>query len=205
MKRPKKKHRIIKGFLLLLFLCLMGVGYANYAVVTASKDKIYDDIDAVPHRQVALLLGTNPITKTGNRSTYYYNRILAAAQLYQAGKYDRIILSGAADETGYDKPEAMREDLKQLGVPDSIIMLDKEGFRTINSIERAKEVFHVDTMLIISQDFHNRRAIYQSQHYGIDAIGFNAADSPFRSSRYKNHLREYFARVKAVMEIRLGV
>ena len=81
------------------------------------------------------------------------------------------------------------------------MVLDKEGFRTINSIARAKEVFHTDSILLISQDFHNRRAIYQAKHYGIDAIGFNAADSPYRFSRLKNHLREYIARVKAVMEV----
>ena len=201
MKKQKKRHRIVKGILLLLFICLMGVGYANYKVLSASDGRVYDTTDAIPHRDTALLLGTNPKTKTGKRSTYYYHRILAAAQLYKEGKFDRIILSGAAIAPDYDEPASMREDLMQLGVPDSIMVLDKEGFRTINSIARAKEVFHTDSILLISQDFHNRRAIYQAKHYGIDAIGFNAADSPYRFSRLKNHLREYIARVKAVMEV----
>ena len=87
------------------------------------------------------------------------------------------------------------------GVPDSIMTLDGKGFRTINSIERAKNDFGIDSLIVISQEFHNKRAIFQAQHYGIEAIGFNADDSPFRYWRIKNHLREYLARVKVVFEM----
>ena len=116
-------------------------------------------------------------------------------------KFDRLIISGATVDEGYDEPQSMRADLIARGVPDSIMTLDGKGFRTINSIERAKNDFGIDSLIVISQEFHNKRAIFQAQHYGIEAIGFNADDSPFPYWRIKNHLREYLARVKVVFEM----
>ena len=95
----------------------------------------------------------------------------------------------------------MRADLLEQGIPDSIMILDEKGDRTILSIERAKKTFGVDSCIIISQLFHNNRAIYQAEHVGLDAIGYNAPDSPFLYWRVKNHLREYLARVKAVIDV----
>ena len=173
---------------------------ASLVVNNAAKGRIFDNLDDMPHRDIALLLGTTPITKSGNPSTYYINRIEAAVQLYHAGKYDKIIVSGGADNE-FNEPECMRDDLIQRGVPDSVIIMDNKGDRTIYSIERAKNVFHADSIIIISQEFHNKRAIYQAQHYGIDAVAFNAAESPYRTTRVKNHLREYLARVKVILEV----
>lgn len=175
---------------------------ANIIVNCAAKNRIYNQVADVPHRNMALLLGTTPITKSGNPSSYYVNRIEAAVQLYQAGKYDKIIVSGGVDDE-YNEPETMHDDLVKRGVPDSTIIIDNEGDRTICSIERAKNVFHADSIIIISQEFHNKRAIYQACHKDLDAIAFNAADSPYFRSRTKNHLREYLARVKAVFEMGL--
>ena len=198
-----KKRKLIKGVKLTsipIAVCLLGTVTANIVVNSFAKGKIFDNVADVPHRNVALLLGTAPITQSGNPSSYYVNRIEAAAQLYHAGKYDHIIVSGGVyDEC--NEPESMRNDLIQRGVPDSVIILDYEGDRTIYSIERAKNVFHADSIIIISQEFHNKRAIYQARHYDLDAVAFNAVDSPYSSSRWKNHLREYLARIKAVLEV----
>ena len=173
---------------------------ANILVNCAAKNRIYNDAADVPYRRVAVLLGTTPTTKNGEVNIFYINRIEAAVKLYQESKYDSIIVSGAVNEE-CNEPQAMRSDLIQRGVPDSVIILDYEGDRTIYSIERAKNVFHADSIIIISQEFHNKRAIYQARHYDLDAVAFNAADSPYSSSRWKNHLREYLARIKAVLEV----
>lgn len=196
----KKLYKGIKWTSIPIAACLIGTMGANLIINQAAKDRIFDNPVDVPHRDMALLLGTTPITPSGNPSSYYVNRIEAAAQLYQAGKYDKIIVSGGVDDE-FNEPEYMRMDLIKRGVPDSAIILDYEGARTIFSIIRAKEVFHADSIIIISQEFHNERAIYQALHHDIDAVGFNAADSPYRSSRLKNHMREYLARVKAVIEV----
>ena len=183
-------------------ICLAGTIGANMMINCSAKDRTFDDVANVPHRRMALLLGTTPITQSGNPSSYYVNRIEAAAQLYHAGKYDSIIVSGGVYDE-FNEPESMRADLIQRGVPENVIILDYDGDRTIYSIERAKNVFHANSIIIISQEFHNKRAIYQAKHNDIDAVAFNAADSPYRSSRWKNHLREYFARVKAIIEVGL--
>ena len=207
-RRHKKKNRLgkilvkaIKWLSLPLAACLVAVFYSNHIINEAAEGKTFTDPSALPHHTTALLLGTNPKAKSGRPNSFYIQRIDAAVKLYEAGKYDRLILSGAGDEEGYNEPVAMRADLVERGIPDSIMVLDEEGYRTINSVERAKKTYGADSCIIISQAFHNKRAIYQAQHFGLNAIGFNAADSPFRYWRVKNHLREYFARVKALIEV----
>ena len=207
-RRHKKKNRLgkilvkaIKWLSLPLAACLVAVFYSNYIINKAAEGKTFTDPSALPHHTTALLLGTNPKGKSGRPNSFYIQRIDAAVKLYEAGKYDRLILSGAGDEEGYNEPVAMRADLVERGIPDSIMILDEKGDRTILSIERAKKTFGVDSCIIISQLFHNNRAIYQAEHVGLDAIGYNAPDSPFLYWRVKNHLREYLARVKAVIDV----
>ncbi len=207
-RRRKKRSRFrkylgktLKWLALPATLCLVGIFYCNHIIDKAAKGKTYSDISVIPHRTTALLLGTNPKSRSGNPNSFYVHRIDAAVALYKAGKYDRLIVSGAADKEGYNEPLAMRADLIERGLPDSVMVLDEEGDRTIYSMKRAKETFGADSCLIISQEFHNKRAIFQAQHLGLDAIGFNAADSPYLYWRVKIHLREYLARVKAVIEV----
>lgn len=213
MSKSRRKHkkknrlgRILKKtakWLSVPFLaCLAAVFYSNHIVNKAAEGKLFSDISALPHRSTALLLGTNPKAKSGRPNSFYTQRIDAAVKLFEAGKFDRLIVSGASDEEGYNEPLAMRADLVERGIPDSILVLDEQGDRTIYSVERVKKAYGADSCTIISQEFHNKRAIFQAQHLGVDAIGFNAADSPYRYWRVKNHLREYLARVKAVIEVK---
>lgn len=194
----------LKWLLLLLFLAFAVVVICNVIVNRAAKGRCYTDLSALPHRSDALVLGTNPLAKSGRPNSFFKNRIKAAADMYFAGKCDRIILSGAKTGNDYDEPQTMHDDLLALGVPDSVMVLDGEGFRTIHSMKRACGEFGADSLIIVSQEFHNIRAIYQAKHLGIDAIGFNAEDSPYRYWRIKNHLREYLARVKVVLEMTFG-
>ena len=130
---------------------------------------------------------------------FYNYRIDAAVELYEAGKVDRILISGAKKGAGYDEPQAMREALVVRGVPDSILVLDGQGFHTIESIVRAKEVYEVDSLTVISQEFHNRRSLYMAKHNGLDAIAFNAANTTVLRWRVIMFLRERASRVKAVL------
>ena len=99
------------------------------------------------------------------------------------------------------KKKMMRIELLRCGVPDSIITLDGEGFRTINSVARAKEVFGADSLTIISQQFHNERALFLAKHVGVDAIAYNAANTSSRRWKLLMIGREWLARVKAVFEM----
>lgn len=161
---------------------------------------MYDEVAEIPYGQTALLLGTSPKLKSGNDNLYFIYRIEAAAQLYKAGKIKYIIISGDNKKRNYNEPEAMKEALIQQSVPENIIYLDYAGFRTLDSVVRAKEIFGQDSITVISQQFHNERAIYLAQKYGLHAIGYNVQDV----SKYyglKTQLREYLARVKMFIDI----
>ena len=175
------------------------VAGCELAVYSASKGRVYSDVDEIPHREVGLLLGTNPKGRRGGANMFYNYRIDAAVELYETGKVDRILISGAKKGAGYDEPQAMREALVVRGVPDSILVLDGQGFHTIESIVRAKEVYEVDSLTVISQEFHNRRSLYMAKHNGMDAIAFNAANTTVLRWRVIMFLRERASRVKAVL------
>lgn len=183
------------------FTCLAVVMGCEIAVNCASKGRVYDDVEEIPHREVGLLLGTNPKGRYGGPNRFYIHRIDAAVTLYEAGKVDRFIISGAKTGPDYDEPEAMRQSLVSRGVPDSILVLDGEGLHTNASIKRAKEMFGVDSLTIVSQEFHNRRSLYMAKHYGIDAIAYNASNTVNRKWRLVMFLRERGSRVKAVFEV----
>jgi len=175
------------------------VAGCELAVCCASKGRVYSDVDEIPHREVGLLLGTSPKGRRRGVNMFYEYRIDAAVALYEAGKVDRFIISGAKKGPHYDEPQAMREALVVRGVPDSILVLDGEGFHTIESIVRTKEVFGVDTLTVISQEFHNKRSLYMAKRNDMDAIAYNAANSTILRWRIIMFLRERASRVKAVL------
>ncbi len=198
-KTKKTPKRALWVIIAIMVAGLAVVAGCELAVYSASKGRVYSDVEEIPHREVGLLLGTNPKGRRGGANMFYIHRIDAAVALYEAGKVDRIIISGAKKGTGYDEPQAMREALAVRGVPDSILILDGQGFHTIESIVRAKEVYEVDSVTVISQEFHNRRSIYMANHNGLDAIAFNAANTTILRWRVIMFLRERASRVKAVL------
>ncbi len=190
--------------LFVVIACQIVVIACQIVVKHAAKGRMYDDLKEIPHREIGLLLGTNPLGRSGRPNQFYLRRIDAAVAVYEAGKVDRIIISGARRGDAYDETAAMREALVNRGVPDSILILDGEGFRTIASIKRAKEVFGADSLTLISQQFHNERALFMAQHNGIDAIAYNAANTSSRRWKVIMMGRECLARVKAVFEVMRG-
>ncbi|MCM1378399.1 MAG: YdcF family protein, partial [Clostridium sp.] len=175
----------------------------------AARDRLYDSIGNVPHRRVGLVLGTSPISTWNGRRNYYFdNRIKAAADLYKAGKVDRLVVSGGDyrnSENGYDEPVAMRDSLMKQGVDSARIILDYDGTRTLNSIAKMRDVYRQDSIIIISQKYHNERALYQARYLGIDAIGYNAKTPGRRTSWWRNRGREVLARVKLFIDIARGL
>ena len=184
-----------------VLVCLVVIIGCQVAVISASRGRMYSDVKEIPHREVGLLLGTSPKGRTGRPNQFFLRRIDAAVKLYEADKIERIIISGARHSQWYDEPEAMRRALIDRGVPDSILALDGEGFRTLASIVRAKDEYGARSLTIISQKFHNERAIFMAKHNGVDAIAFNAANTSSRKWKIIMMLRECASRVKAVLEV----
>lgn len=190
---------ILVIFSLVLLITLI----ASYkSVEKVAKDYVYGNTDEIPYKKVGLLLGTNPIGPSGGPNYYFTYRIEAAVRLYEAGKISCILVSGDNHSKDYDEPKCMKEALMKKGIPESVIYLDYAGFRTLDSIIRAKEIFGQDSFTIISQKFHNERAIYLARHYGISAIGFNAKDVRMAATNLKIAIgRESMARVKMYIDI----
>lgn len=174
--------------------------YAHYTVENTAKGKLYEDIDKIPHRKTALVLGTSK-KLTNNRSNLYYKyRIEAAVELYFAGKVDFLLLSGDNTTVYYDEPTTMKKDIIERGVPEEKIFLDYAGFRTLDSVVRSKEIFGQEKITIVSQPFHNKRAIYIANNKNIDAIGFNAKTVDIRYG-FRTQVREKLARVKMLLDM----
>jgi SanA protein len=200
-----KKKKLMLAPLVIIFALLIVIFGTDYYVQYSVQDKLYSNIDDIPSNKVGLLLGTAKMVQNGKRlNRYYQYRINAAIELYKAGKIEFILVSGDNGRKEYDEPTDMKEDLIKNGVPESKIILDYAGFRTLDSVVRSKKIFEQSKLTIISQKFHNERAVFIANNKGIDAIGFDAQDV---SGRYglKVMIREKFARVKVMIDLVFGV
>lgn len=196
----KNIFSVIKWLLLLIILLTMIILISNLWVEYQTKDRLYSDVNAIPAKGVALVLGTSKRLRYRRINRYFKYRIDAVVKLYKAGKIKHIIASGDNRTIYHNEPVDMQKSLMEQGIPKEAITLDYAGFRTLDSVVRCKEVFSQDDIIIVSQAFHNKRAIFISDYYGIKAIGFNARDLSFSAGK-KVVLREYFARFKAVLDL----
>jgi SanA protein len=194
---------ILKIGVLIGILSLIGIFGADRLVEKSTSDKVFNSTKEIPDNKVGLFLGTGKILSNGRINLYYKYRIEAAVKLFKAGKVDFILVSGDNSTKDYDEPSTIKEDLVKKGIPSDKIYLDYAGFRTLDSVVRCKEIFGQNSITIISQQFHNERAIYIAKRNNIDAVGFNAKDVNVHYG-FKTRLRERFARVKMVLDLIFG-
>ena len=168
MKKIIKKIMLGIATLTIIFIAILFV--CNQVVVSTTKGKVFSDIDSIKYNTVGLLLGTTPQARIGRITNYFFiYRIDAAEQLYKVGKIEKILISGDEHSLdGINEPECMRDSLVARGVPASAIILDGKGYRTICSVINANKVYGLKSFTIISQKFHNERAIYQAEHLGLN-------------------------------------
>lgn len=172
----------------------------NLWVILRTAPHIYRSLDDVPENGVGLLLGTSKYVSQGGLNLHYSTRIEAAAALYHAGKVKHLLLSGDNSTDDYDEPTTMKKSLMEKGVPDSALTLDYAGLRTLDSVVRARDVFGQTKLTIVSEDFHNYRAVFISQHCGMDAVAFSADDVPVEFA-LKVLARESLARVLMLLDL----
>jgi SanA protein len=188
---------------ILLFTVLTGivtVVACNIWIVRQTKKQIYSDITTIPENKTGLVLGTSKYFMNGTGNLFFKYRIAAAVELFKAEKIKHIIVSGDNHVLEYNEAADMKKALLAEGIPDTCITLDYAGFRTLDSVVRCKKVFGQDKFTIISQEFHNQRALFISNHFDIEAIAFNAQAVPDDLS-INTQLREYLAKFKAVLDI----
>lgn len=206
-KKMEKKVIKIGAWAIGIFavVCLALMLICNQMVVNNAEGKVFSDIDSIKFNKVGLLLGTTPQARIDRITNYFFiYRIDAAEQLYKAGKIEKILISGDENSLdGVNETECMRDSLVARGVPESAIILDGKGYRTICSVVNANKVFGLKSFTVISQKFHNERAIYQAEHLGLDVENIQAynAQDPKSKRAYLILIREYFARVKMFLDL----
>lgn len=206
MKIKTKKFLKKSFYTLLIFgvLSLLFTAFANYKIENSTEEFVTDKLEILPKAKVAVVLGTAPNLVNGYQNYYFTYRIEAATKLYQSGKVTHFILSGDHGRKNYNEPEAMKQALIKNGVPENVIYLDYAGFRTLDSMIRAKEIFGQNEFIVVSQEFHNQRAVYIARQNGINAYGYNAKDVN-KHAGLKTNIREYFARTKVFIDSFFGI
>lgn len=201
-RQPVRLLLLLLKPLLLAGLVLGGfVLFCQWLVLRAGAGRLYSNVADIPARDVGLVLGTSARTAGGgSENPFFEHRIAAAAALFKAGKVRKLLVSGDNHTRGYDEPAMMTRALIEAGVPASAIQVDDAGFRTLDSVVRARKVFMLERFTIVSQKFHNQRALLIAGRYGIDAIGFCAPDVGFEFSKW-TYLREALARVRVVLDL----
>lgn len=196
-------RRIIKITAYLLLFSIIALFVCDYLVKSHASDKCSADLNKLQKAKIGLLLGTSKMLANGNENQYYRHRIAAAVELFKSKKIEFILISGDNSSENYNEPQMMKDDLLKLGIPESKIILDYAGFRTLDSVARCSLVFGEKNVIVISQQFHNERAIYLAKRYDIHMQGYNAKDVD-KYFGLKTAIREKFARVKLMLDLLFG-
>ncbi len=147
------------------------------------QGRIYSDAQEVPERAVALVFGAG-YWPNGAPSDVLRDRVEAAAELYRAGRVRLLLFSGDNRFVEYNEPEKMREVALSLGLPDEAIVLDYAGRRTYDSCYRARAIFGLQEVVLVTQRYHLPRALYTCQGLGLDAVGYVADRRPYVHSAW---------------------
>ena len=197
MKRIRR--RIATLLLVTLMIVGGGTAWANWAVQDAASAKIFTDARSVPARPVGIVLGTTPRIH-GIANPFFERRLDAAAALYNAGKVHCLLVSGDHGTRYYNEVGAMEKGLVRRGVPAAKIAEDHAGFRTLDSVVRAKKVFGIDRAVIVTDGFHLPRSLYLADHSGIDAVGLSSVPVP-ATVTVRPEVREIGARVLMMLDL----
>lgn len=200
MARKRKRSIFFWMILLPIIAVVFGIVGCNVWIVQSTKGRVFDSPEEIDRQAVGLVLGTSKKVAPDTPNQHFVNRVTAAADLFHSGKVGRLLVSGYRDSQYYDETKDMIAKLIELGVPENKIMSDDRGSRTLHSVMRASTVYKLDHIVIISDDFHVGRALFIADHLGIDAVALQSKSVDHADSRGVRW-REFFARVKAVIDL----
>ena len=191
------KEKVKKLVIFFLALCLVGcllLGGMNLLVCATASQRFLAEGQEIEKVDCILVLGCG-IKKDGTPSDMLADRVDTAIALYQAGVSDKILMSGDHGQNGYDEVSAMKIYAMQKGVPSEAVFMDHAGFSTYESMVRAKEIFGVTSCVVVTQEYHLYRGVYNAQMQGIEAYGV-AADKRSYTQAFQRITREILARGK---------
>ncbi|MDE9480982.1 outer membrane permeability protein SanA [Xenorhabdus bovienii] len=190
--------RLITGLVFIMAVLMLTVIMLDRWISWKTAPYIYDDLNQLPEREVGMVLGTSKYYTSGAYNQYYFYRIQGAANAYNSGKVNYLLLSGDNAQLSYNEPITMQKDFIKAGIPASKVIMDFAGFRTLDSIVRTRKVFNANNFTIITQRFHCERALFIAMHMGIDAQCY-AVSSPKNMMIIR--FREVFARLGALADL----
>jgi SanA protein len=169
----------------------------------AARGKIYPASE-VPAQRVAIVFGAG-LWRNGSPTPVLVDRVTTAANLYFAGKVEKLLLSGDNRFVDYNEPEAMRQLALSLGVPSDAIVRDYAGRRTYDTCYRAKAIFGVEEAILVTQAFHMPRALYLCNQLGVKSTGVTSDLQKFRKSTVLYwEMRELLAAAAALWDIHIA-
>lgn len=200
VKKIRRRKWITRTLIAAPFMGALFVWGTNQTILSSADGKIFTDTVEIPQEPVALVLGTAPTLKNGNKNLFFERRMDAAARLYLAGKTKKLLVSGDNGSIYYDEPTAMKKALIQRGVPEKDIVLDYAGFSTLDSVVRAHRVFGVKECAIVTDDFHLARALYIAEHEGLKPVGFQTVPLSRQTSQ-RTYIREVGCRTQTWLDL----
>ena len=173
---------------------------ANAYIVFSTRGEATSDISKLSHAQAAIVPGAQ-VRPDGTMSLMLADRVERTVELWQAGKVDRILVSGDHGSWRYDEPDTMREALLRAGIPGRAIFTDHAGFNTYATMVRAKRIFDVQSAIVVTQGFHIDRALYLAKSAGIgDVQGLTSDIHGYGQKQKESDIRELLARPKALFD-----
>ncbi|MEA4810945.1 MAG: ElyC/SanA/YdcF family protein [Anaerolineaceae bacterium] len=195
--------KMFKKLFLFLFFALTLLGLLNLFVYLQSKPFLLPANS--PMSFPAAIVPGAGLNKDKTPSLALKDRLDGALRFYEAGKVQKILVSGDNRFEYYDEPSSMRRYLVSMGIPDSDIISDFAGRRTYDTCYRAKVIFGLEKLVIFTQAYHLPRAVYLCRALGLDAYGIAVEESDYIPSRYRFWIfREVFARAAAFWDIHMA-
>lgn len=199
MKNFLKKH--FKKMLVLALIGLSIVIGMNWYVRSQTNALIYNSANKVPKESVGIIFGAG--IRNGRPSKYLKDRLDAGIELYRQKKIDKILLSGDNGSDEHDELTVMKLYCREHGVDTTKVFLDYAGFDTYSTMYRAKQIFNIESAVLVSQEYHLNRAIYVGNQLGVKSVGMAADVGEYRKYHYVR-FRECFTVCKAVIDVVRG-
>lgn len=185
--------KIIKYILLIIIVIAVIVLSINFHVIQSTKNQVNIEKDKLSDIDCILILGAG--IRNEKPSPMLEDRLNEGIKLYKEGIAPKIIMSGDHGRKDYDEVNIMKEYAIDQGVPSEDIFMDHAGFSTYESIYRAKEIFNVNKIVVVTQKYHLHRALYIANKLGVEAYGVNSDPRRYVGATYRE-ARELLARNK---------
>jgi SanA protein len=202
---PKRPFRfILRPTTILLALSIFALLLPRLITTLYARSRLFS-VENVPPKRVAIVFGAR-VLRDGSPTPALKDRVATAADLYFAGKVEKLLMSGDNRFVDYNEPQGMKDYALSLGVPEDAIVLDYAGRRTYDTCYRARDIFEVQEAILVTDDYHLPRSIYICNALGVEAVGVPAERRFSVSGRhlvYMN-LRELPATLLALWDVHVS-